>query len=175
MKKVFLVLAVLGVVVVYSAGIRNKVPVLKKPSSLLSASAVASPTTNSGPTAGTGSATSGGSSTNTSAASGSATSGGSSGATTGSYKDGNYTGSVADAYYGNVQVAVTISGGKITAVKFLQYPDTHSTSVVINQQAMPYLQQEAIQAQSANVQLISGATFTSQAFIQSLSVALAQS
>jgi len=46
--------------------------------------------------------------------------------------------------------------------------------VVINQQAMPYLQQEAIQAQSSNVQVISGATYTSQAFIQSLATAFAQ-
>jgi len=90
------------------------------------------------------------------------------------YKEGTYTGSVADAYYGNVQVAVVISGGKLTDIKVLQYPNTHSTSVAINQQALPYLKQEAIQAQSANVQIISGATFTSQAFAQSLSAALSQ-
>src|SRR5665213_1071372 len=83
-----------------------------------------------------------------------------------SYKDGSYTGSVADAYYGNVQVSVKIVNSKITAVKFLQYPNTHSTSVYINQQVMPYLQQEAVQAQNSNVQIISGATYTSQAFIQ---------
>jgi uncharacterized protein with FMN-binding domain len=46
--------------------------------------------------------------------------------------------------------------------------------VLINQQAIPYLQQEAIQAQSSKVQLISGATFTSQAFTQSLANALSQ-
>ena len=85
-----------------------------------------------------------------------------------------YTGSSADAYYGNVQVSAIISGGKITDVKFLQYPDTHNTSVIINQQAMPYLKQEAIKAQSPNVQIISGATFTSQAFQQSLQAALSQ-
>ncbi len=59
-------------------------------------------------------------------------------------------------------------------MQFLQYPDTHSTSVYINQQAMPYLQQEAIQAQSANVNIVSGATDTSIAFQQSLASALAQ-
>jgi uncharacterized protein with FMN-binding domain len=104
--------------------------------------------------------------------SGTTSSGGSTSSKT--YKDGTYTGSVADAYYGNVQVSVTITGGKITDVKFLQYPNTHSTSVYINQQVMPYLQQEAIKAQDSNVQIISGATFTSQAFIQSLSSALSQ-
>jgi len=92
----------------------------------------------------------------------------------GKYKNGTYTGSVADAYYGNVQVQVTIAGGKITAVKFLQYPNDRSTSVQINTQAMPYLQQEAIQAQSAQVNGVSGASDTSQAFVQSLSAALSQ-
>lgn len=92
----------------------------------------------------------------------------------GQYKDGTYTGSVADAYYGYVQVQVTVSGGRITSVTFLQYPDTHSTSIAINNQAMPYLQQEAIQAQSANVNIVSGATDTSVAFQQSLQSALSQ-
>lgn len=93
-----------------------------------------------------------------------------SGSTT--YKDGAYTGSVANAFYGNVQVQVTVSGGKITNINFLQYPNTHQTSVIINQQAIPYLQQEAIRAQSANVQVVTGATYTSQAFQQSLQSAL---
>ncbi|MBU6389573.1 FMN-binding protein [Patescibacteria group bacterium] len=92
----------------------------------------------------------------------------------GMYKNGTYTGSVADAYYGNVQVAVTIRGGKISAVQFLQYPNDRSTSREINAQAMPYLQQEAIQAQSAQVDGVSGASDTSAAFIQSLSDALSQ-
>ncbi len=92
----------------------------------------------------------------------------------GQYVDGNYTGSVADAYYGYVQVQAIIQGGKITDVKFLQYPSSHSTSVYINSQAMPYLTQEAIQAQSANINGVSGATATSQAFAQSLYSALAK-
>jgi uncharacterized protein with FMN-binding domain len=73
-----------------------------------------------------------------------------------------------------VQVSVVVSGGRISDVKFLQYPNSHSTSVYINQQAMPYLKQETLQAQSANVQSITGATFTSYAFIQSLHSALAK-
>lgn len=93
---------------------------------------------------------------------------------TGQYRDGTYTGTVADAYYGSVQVKASVSGGRITDVSFLQYPDTHSESVYINQQAMPYLKQEAIKAQNANVDIVSGATFTSQAFIQSLTSALSQ-
>lgn len=92
----------------------------------------------------------------------------------GRYKSGTYTGSVADAFYGNVQVQVTISGGKITDVKFLQYPNDRGTSRMINSQAMPLLTQEAIQAQSALVDGVSGATATSGAFIESLSSALQQ-
>ena len=91
-----------------------------------------------------------------------------------SYKDGSYTGSVADAFYGNVQVKVVISGGKITDVVFLDHPQDRRTSQMINDQAMPMLTQEAISAQSANVDIISGATATSDAFIQSLQSALAK-
>ena len=90
------------------------------------------------------------------------------------YKDGSYTGSVADAFYGYVQVKATISGGKITDVTFLSYPNSHDTSRYINSQAMPMLTQEAIAAQSANVNLIGGATDTSLAFKQSLGSALAK-
>ena len=92
----------------------------------------------------------------------------------GKYKDGTYTGSVADAYYGSVQVQAVIKGGRITSVNFLQYPNDRGTSIRINSQAMPYLQQEAIIAQSASVNGVSGASDTSMAFIQSLSDALSQ-
>lgn len=104
---------------------------------------------------------------NASPTSGSATS-------TAQYKDGTYTGSVANAFYGNVQVSATISGGKITSVDFLQHPDENPNSIYINQQADPYLKQEAIQAQNANVSVVTGATYTSQAFVQSLTSALNQ-
>lgn len=92
----------------------------------------------------------------------------------GQYKNGTYTGSVADAYYGNIQVQATIKSGALVAVKFIQYPNDRDNSIRINTQAMPYLQQEAIQAQSAQVDIISGATDSSRAFIQSLSDALSQ-
>lgn len=94
--------------------------------------------------------------------------------TVATYKDGTYTGDPADAFYGNIQVQATISGGKLTDVKFLQYPNDRQNSIYINSQAMPYLMQEAIQAQSSRVDIISGATDSSQAFMQSLSSALAQ-
>lgn len=92
----------------------------------------------------------------------------------GQYRNGSYTGPVTDAYYGNVQIKVVISGGKIVDVQFLDYPQDRSTSREINFQAMPYLTQEAIQAQSANVDIVSGATATSLAFQESLVSVLAQ-
>ena len=90
----------------------------------------------------------------------------------GQYRDGDYTGTTVDAYYGLVQVQATITQGKLADVQFLQYPNDRRTSIRINSTAIPDLQQEAIQAQSANVDIVSGATLTSQAFVQSLQVAL---
>jgi uncharacterized protein with FMN-binding domain len=95
-----------------------------------------------------------------------------SGAAGTTYKDGTYTGPVTDAYYGMVQVQAVIQNGKISSVQFLDYPHDRRTSQEINSQAMPWLQQEAIQAQSANVNIISGATLTSEAFARSLQAAL---
>lgn len=90
------------------------------------------------------------------------------------YKDGTYTGSVADAQWGNVQIQVVIQGGKIANITFLQYPNERERSVFINSYADPRLVSEAIQAQSATVDAITGATDSSEAFIQSLSDALTQ-
>lgn len=94
--------------------------------------------------------------------------------TTGTYKDGTYIGSTENAYYGDLQTSVKIANGNIADVTFNKYPDTHSTSVYINEQAMPLLKQETIKAQSSDVDIISGATYTSEAFIKSLSNALSQ-
>ena len=91
-----------------------------------------------------------------------------------SYKDGTFTGQSVDAYYGNVQVQATIQGGKISQVKFLDYPHDRRISQAINNQAMPWLNSEAVQVQSAHVDIISGATFTSEGFQQSLQSALTQ-
>jgi len=76
-------------------------------------------------------------------------------------------------FYGLVQVKAVIQQGKIADVQFLQYPNDRRTSIRINNIAMPYLVTEAIQAQSAQVDIISGATLTSEAFAESLQSALA--
>ncbi|TPM89925.1 FMN-binding protein [Mesorhizobium sp. B2-1-5] len=88
------------------------------------------------------------------------------------YADGVYTGPTADAYYGIIQIQALVQGGQLTALKVLKYPSDRRTSVSINRQALPMLRDEAISAQSANVDIISGATLTSRAFIQSLRGAL---
>lgn len=88
------------------------------------------------------------------------------------YTDGVYTGPAADAYYGIIQIQALVQGGRLTALKVLKYPNDRRTSVNINRQALPMLRDEAISAQSADVDIISGATLTSKAFIQSLGGAL---
>lgn len=88
------------------------------------------------------------------------------------FTDGTFTGPVTDAYYGLIQMQASIQGGRLTALKVLKYPNDRRTSVRINRQALPMLRDEAIGAQSANVDIISGATLTSRAFIQSLGGAL---
>lgn len=89
------------------------------------------------------------------------------------YTDGTYQGDAVTIRWGDVQVQVTIQDGEIAAVQFLTYP-TDQHSLRLNTQAEPLLIQEAVQSQSADVQVVSGATFTSLAFIQSLESALSQ-
>jgi uncharacterized protein with FMN-binding domain len=90
------------------------------------------------------------------------------------YRDGTYTGAEIDIRWGYVKVQTTIQGGQITNVQVVEYPTERRTSARINSIAVPDLQQEAIQAQSANVNIISGATLTSEGFQISLQAALSQ-
>lgn len=89
------------------------------------------------------------------------------------YRDGTFKGTDANAYYGRVQVEAVIKGGQIAAINILDYPGDRRTSRYINAQALPMLEQEVIQAQSASIDAVSGATLTSEAFVQSLDAALA--
>jgi len=90
----------------------------------------------------------------------------------GLYRDGSYDGDSVNAYFGNVQVAAIVSGGALNDVKILVYPKDRATSARINNAAFPKLIQEAISSQSAQVDVVSGATQTSQGFQQSLASAL---
>lgn len=112
------------------------------------------------------------------AASGTGTSGsGRSTGTTGSTAasgsgSGTFAGSVSQTRFGNVQVQITVSAGKITDVTALQLTDEDRRSVSISNRAAPLLRSEVLQAQSANVQSISGATVTSDGYLSSLQSAL---
>ncbi len=90
------------------------------------------------------------------------------------YQDGTYTGPQVDIRWGYVQVQATIKSGQIASVQVVQYPTERRTSARINSIAVPELQQEAIQAQSANVNIITGATLTSEGFQMSLQAVLSQ-
>ena len=81
-------------------------------------------------------------------------------------------GPVVDTRYGPVQVEVTLDGSTITAVTALQLPGGDRRSEQINNRAEPALHSEALQAQSANIDGVSGATYTSEAYAQSLQAAL---
>lgn len=124
-----------------------------------------------GGTASTSTTSGSGSALGTQSASGS---GGSGSSSSTQYKDGSFTGSTVDVGYGPVQVKAVISGGKLTDVKFLQMPYDRQTSAEIASQAEPILLQEALQAQSANIDTVSGATSDSDGFAQSLQSALDQ-
>jgi uncharacterized protein with FMN-binding domain len=82
------------------------------------------------------------------------------------------TGDPVDNRYGTVQVRVTLDGNTITGVTELQMPFEHNRSAEISQQAAPYLRQEILQAQSAQIDIVSGATYTSDSYAQSLQSAL---
>jgi len=77
-----------------------------------------------------------------------------------------------DNQYGTVQVRVTFRDRAIADVTAIQMPFDRERSAYISQQAGPYLRQEALQAQSAQIDLVSGATYTSDSYAQSLQSAL---
>jgi uncharacterized protein with FMN-binding domain len=81
-------------------------------------------------------------------------------------------GPVVGTNYGDVQVRVTMQGTHIADVQALQLPSDRSRSVRISQDAAPLLRQEALRAQSANIDLVSGASYTSAGYAQSLQGAL---
>ncbi|NYE95895.1 uncharacterized protein with FMN-binding domain [Psychromicrobium silvestre] len=85
-----------------------------------------------------------------------------------------YAGTAIDTRYGPVQVQITVVGTKITDVTALQVPSENGRDQQINSYAVPQLTQEVLAAQSANVDMISGGTYTSEGYLQSLQSALDQ-
>jgi uncharacterized protein with FMN-binding domain len=90
------------------------------------------------------------------------------------YKDGQYTGQDIVTEFGDVQLKVTISGGRIADVLPLQMPFDRRRSAEITQYAAPRLHDEVLQVQSAQIDTLSGATYTSEAYAQSVQAALDQ-
>jgi len=84
------------------------------------------------------------------------------------------TGPLVQTQFGDVQVAAIVNNGKLVDVKALTLPNDRRRSAQISQEAGPLLHDEALQAQSANIDLLSGATYTSAAYAQSLQGALDQ-
>ncbi|MFD0400859.1 FMN-binding protein [Kitasatospora sp. NPDC127121] len=82
------------------------------------------------------------------------------------------TGDAVNTRYGPVQVEVTLAGSRITAVDVVKYPTEDRRDREINSSALPLLNQEAIAAQSAGIDVVSGATFTSDGYVRSLQSAL---
>jgi hypothetical protein len=81
-------------------------------------------------------------------------------------------GDVAQTRWGPVQVQVSITGGRITDVKALIYPSGNGNDAAINSYALPQLRQEVLDAQSAQIDAVSGATVTSDGYRESLQAAL---
>ena len=85
-----------------------------------------------------------------------------------------YTGSVVQTRWGPVQVQITVQGDKITMATVLQQPNGNQRDAEINGYALPILEQDTLDAQSANIDMVSGATVTSTGYVQSLQSALDQ-
>ena len=105
---------------------------------------------------------------------GTTSSGGSTSATSSGLQDGTYQGTTASTQWGPVQVQITVSGGRITDSQVLQYPTGTGRDEQINGYAIPVLNGEVLDAQSAQIDMVSGATVTSGGYLDSLQSALDQ-
>ena len=128
------------------------------------------------PTPGSGAAGNGTGAASASAAAAASSSGGSAGpanstsANSGAAK--TVTGAAWPTIYGPVQVRITVTGGKVTAVAATEYPEETPRDYQINSFAIPELNSEALAAGSAKIDTVSGATYTSGGYIGSLQNAL---
>ena len=93
---------------------------------------------------------------------------------TGRYADGEFIGNAVDGEWGAVQVKAVIRNGDIADVICIEFPIHRERSAEISEWAIPLLYQEAIKAQSANIDMVSQASFTSEEYQKSLASALAR-
>ena len=117
-------------------------------------------------------ATASGSGTTRDPGSGTSATGSGSAATASSLRNGTFTGNSANTRYGPVKVRITVSGGRISAVDIVDVPQGNPRDVEINNFAVPVLQNETLSTQSAQIDFVSGATFTSDGYTRSLQSAL---
>ncbi|TLP63922.1 FMN-binding protein [Microbispora triticiradicis] len=82
------------------------------------------------------------------------------------------TGDAADTRWGPVQVEIVISGGRMAGIRVLVAPQNNHRDIEINNEALPILDEEALSARSAQIDVVSGATYTSDGYIRSLQSAL---
>ena len=85
-----------------------------------------------------------------------------------------FTGEVVQTVWGPVEVEVSVTDGQLTSVQTLQAPNGDQRSAMISSVAIPRLEQQAMDAQSARIDGVSGASYTSAGFAQSLQSALVQ-
>jgi uncharacterized protein with FMN-binding domain len=87
-------------------------------------------------------------------------------------KHGTFTGDPIDTPYGTMQVAAVVANGKLASVTVLRHTDVGGRSTQIDAAALPVLKSEAMSAQGANIDVVSGATYTSHGYARSLQSAL---
>jgi uncharacterized protein with FMN-binding domain len=85
---------------------------------------------------------------------------------------GTFVGSTSNTRYGPVQVQISVTGGRIATASVVQVPHGAGRTDRINSQAVPILDQETVHAQSAQIDTVSGATYTSDGYIRSLQSAI---
>src|SRR4051794_2940220 len=115
-----------------------------------------------------------GSTTSTGAAGSTSAAASGSSSSSSSAASGTGTGAAADTRWGPVQVQITVADGSITDVSVVQYPTSNGKDQEINARALPILIQETLKAQSASIDMVSGATYTSDGYVTSLQSALDQ-
>ena len=195
MKRISLwILSTVSVVVLLFSYHTSTAGTLNVASSLIGSLSTGSPTTNtatggppsgsSGSTKGSGAGsgsdsgsgkTSGPSKGTTGSGSGSGSGAGSAGGSGSKSISGTTDGNTIYTRYGPVQVQISVSKGQITNVTMLQEPQSNSYDLQIDRIVVPMLVRETINTQSANIQMISGATYTSTGYIQSLQSAIDKS
>jgi uncharacterized protein with FMN-binding domain len=87
---------------------------------------------------------------------------------------GTFTGATVQTRWGPVQVQIVVANGKVTSADAIQYPTGNGNDARINSYAIPKLNAEVVKAQSAKIDMISGATVTSGGYLQSLQDAIDQ-